>query len=135
MEVEEWQRKRRLFLSREQKNRKNILFTVPIESERKIQDFRLSWNGMLCKRIGRYLQCFDGKVRYCRRRMYAGRKVFSWCVPMCRSMRISSCYDDQWRSIRTFDSRWSGWHFSEVWIMRTSKSRIIWKREYDTYWF
>lgn len=25
----------------------------------------------------RYLQCFDGKVRYCRRRMYAGRKVFS----------------------------------------------------------
>ena len=24
-----------------------------------------------------YLQCFDGKVRYCRRRMYAGRKVFS----------------------------------------------------------
>ena len=36
-----------------------------------------SWNGMLCKRIGRYLQCFDGKVRYCRRRMYAGRKVFS----------------------------------------------------------
>ena len=43
----------------------------------KIQDFRLSWNGMLCKRIGRYLQCFDGKVRYCRRRMYAGRKVFS----------------------------------------------------------
>ena len=55
----------------------NILFTVHIESERKIQDFRLSWNGMLCKRIGRYLQCFDGKVRYCRRRMYAGRKVFS----------------------------------------------------------
>ena len=53
------------------------LFTVHIESERKIQDFRLSWNGMLCKRIGRYLQCFDGKVRYCRRRMYAGRKVFS----------------------------------------------------------
>ena len=43
----------------------------------KIQDFRLSWNGMLCKRIGRYLQCFDGKVRYCRRRMYAGRKGFS----------------------------------------------------------
>ena len=56
---------------------KMILFTVHIESERKIQDFRLSWNGMLCKRIGRYLQCFDGKVRYCRRRMYAGRKVFS----------------------------------------------------------
>ena len=40
--------------------------------------YRISvWNGMLCKRIGRYLQCFDGKVRYCRRRMYAGRKVFS----------------------------------------------------------
>lgn len=48
-----------------------------LSPKRKIQDFRLSWNGMLCKRIGRYLQCFDGKVRYCRRRMYAGRKVFS----------------------------------------------------------
>ena len=55
-----------------------FLFTVHIESERKIQDFRLSWNGMLCKRIGRYFTiALMEKFRYCRRRMYAGRKVFS----------------------------------------------------------
>jgi NADP-reducing hydrogenase subunit HndA len=39
---------------------------LPIEVQKMISD-----------ETGRYLQCFDGKVRYCRRRMYAGRKVFS----------------------------------------------------------
>ena len=42
-----------------------------LNPKRKIPDFCLSWHGLLCQGVGRYLQCTDGKARHCRRRMYA----------------------------------------------------------------
>ena len=41
------------------------------QSQRKVPDFSLSWDCMLCERFRGYLQCLDGKTRHCRRRVYA----------------------------------------------------------------
>ena len=46
-------------------------------------------------RLRRYLQCSDGKAGDCGRRMYAGRKIFTGRMPLCRRLRTRSGHDDQ----------------------------------------
>ena len=61
----------------------------------KIPDFRLSWHGMLCKRLRGYLQCPDGETGDCRRRVYAGRKILTGCVPLRGRLRTCAGHDGQ----------------------------------------
>ena len=43
-----------------------------------------------------------------RRRVYAGRKVLTGCMPVCRGLRAGTGHDDQRRSVRTSDRGRSG---------------------------
>ena len=73
----------------------NLLFSVCAATKRKISDFRMSGNCLLCKGFRRDLRKTSGNIEDQGRRMYSGRKIFSGSLSLRRRLRPCSGYDDQ----------------------------------------